>query len=409
MQRIVTFEDSNSRPINPQQAMNRSQFSIKTMSKNFRHLNARIGVIFDFQERVVKLLFWNTPAQTMSFLVIYSIVCLDPYLICIFPFVILMSLLINSYLIRYPSSYIMAHDHKYHSSELPCLHGPSNRSIKERSITFMNNMRGLQDTMGDYTLVYDRITNNLVPLTNFSNEALSSTLFLFSFISILLIYFTSHFVSWRSTFVISGWILICINHPSIQRRVLVAHERLLKPYKTRLKDFLDAWSTQDISLDLSETREVEVFEIQHHSSGVEWEPWLFSRDPFDPSSESRTQCDRPKGTRYFEDVQPPSGWQWTEKKWALDLWSREWVEERLITGVEIETEGERWVYDLNYDRELDILTAAVGVGERWVGHHDCNLKSKQSPSWEESSDSGDIGQRRGRWRRRRWVRIVKRK
>lgn len=40
------------------------------------------------------------------------------------------------------------------------------------------------------------------------------------------------------------------------------------------------------------------------------------------------------------------GWEWLEKKWGFDLWSREWVEERIIMGVEIEMEGERWVYDI---------------------------------------------------------------
>ena len=43
---------------------------------------------------------------------------------------------------------------------------------------------------------------------------------------------------------------------------------------------------------------------------------------------------RPKGTRFFEDVQPPNGWEWHSKKWELDLEAGEWVNERLVVGVE---------------------------------------------------------------------------
>lgn len=54
------------------------------------------------------------------------------------------------------------------------------------------------------------------------------------------------------------------------------------------------------------------------------------------------------------------------------------MEERLIGGVEVEIEGERWVCDL-------------------------------APDANENGDVGGIQGRRGDWRRRRWVRMVRRK
>jgi len=83
------------------------------------------------------------------------------------------------------------------------------------------------------------------------------------------------------------------------------------------------------------------------------------------------------------------------------------VEERIITGVEVETEGERWVYDLRYEVEdegdSDFDTPKKG------GKGDGN-KRKVLPSWEEGSEGEIEGRgRRGEWRRRRWVRMVKRK
>jgi hypothetical protein len=90
-------------------------------------------------------------------------------------------------------------------------------------------------------------------------------------------------------------------------------------------------------------------------------------------------------------VQPPTGWRWKDKKWSLDLFSREWVERRIITGVEIETEGERWVYDLPIE---DVET----------GSPKKQRKSLPKSGWEE----GNGMEKKGLWRRRRWVRDVER-
>ena len=148
----------------------------------------------------------------------------------------------------------------------------------------------------------------------------------------------------------------------------------------------------DIVLDAPpETREVEVFELQRRKGGKagEWENWIFSPTPYDPLSPQRISGDRPKGTRFFEDVMPPKGWEWEDKKWMLDLGSREWVEERMVQGVEVEVEGERWVGDLASD---DIEQGDKGV------------KITTGPGWEE----GNGVVKTGEWRRRRWVRTVRR-
>jgi hypothetical protein len=97
-------------------------------------------------------------------------------------------------------------------------------------------------------------------------------------------------------------------------------------------------------------------------------------------------------------VQAPKGWEWSEKKWTLDLWSREWVEERIITGVEIETEGERWVYDIEYDQRGSASSSEPAPRAKGP--------AKNLPSWEENEGGY---RERGEWRRRRWVRMVKRR
>ena len=88
----------------------------------------------------------------------------------------------------------------------------------------------------------------------------------------------------------------------------------------------------------------------------------------------------------------PNGWTWKDKKWSLDLYSREWVERRMITGVEIETECERWVYDIPIE---EVETE---------GPRKHRAKSLPKSGWEEGTGMD----KKGLWRRRRWVRNVER-
>lgn len=187
----------------------------------------------------------------------------------------------------------------------------------------------------------------------------------------------------------------------------------------------------DISLDsFPEEREVEIFEIQYRSlapySEQDWETFLFSAVPYDPLSPSRIAGDRPKGCRFFEDVQPPVGWAWKSKKWELDLDCREWVVERMITGVGFEVpdssyesgaasdEVGGWVWDLpssSSPRGDDDVASALGYGalgqvsaERKKGKR----KGKER-AYQDYEEKGNIGPNvMGEWRRRRWVRIVHR-
>nr|POE80846.1 peroxisomal membrane protein pex29 [Quercus suber] len=168
------------------------------------------------------------------------------------------------------------------------------------------------------------------------------------------------------------------------------------------QDWIRMCIEADIILDSPpERRQVEIFELQrYHVYTDTWEPWLFSPSPHDPLSPARISGARPKGTQFFEDVQAPAAWAWKDKKWMLDLASQEWVEQRMITGVEIETQGERWVYDIS-DEGLEKAKSLKGGRGSTKGKGKATSKS----GWEESTGL----ERRGDWRRRRWVRVVERK
>ncbi|KAI1380745.1 Pex24p-domain-containing protein [Hypoxylon crocopeplum] len=411
---VVPLDDAQIPQDEPSQktgspGVERPNFNLTTMSNNFRRFNARIGVVFVFQARVIRLLSWRRPTHTLSFLAIYTFVCLDPYLLPLLPLtILLLAVLVPSFVARHPAAEFSLSSEQaigYSPHGPPLAPAITVKPVKELSRDFFRNMRDLQNSMEDFSQLHDGIIRLVVPRTNFSDEALSSALFVVLFVACLFMSIASNVLPWRLIFLTLGWVVTFISHPTIQRQLQTAHEKHIHPQEEKARGWVEKWVERDVILDSApETREVEIFELQRLSNAGEWEPWLFSASPYDPLSAGRIARDRPVGTRFFEDVLPPQGWEWSEKKWALDLWSREWVEERIITGVEVETEGERWVYDI-YDEQA---TEKVGVVEQPTP-----VKGKEKPkpqppkpSWEEGED-GDG--RRGEWRRRRWVRLVKRK
>ncbi|MCJ1398558.1 hypothetical protein MMC11_001758 [Xylographa trunciseda] len=367
--------------------INRPGFSLPLMTVNFRRFNARVGVVFVAQNHLLRLLTWQKASHTLSFFVIYSFVCLNPYLLTILPLVgILFFLLVPAYLTRHPpppSSITVLSNTQYSMGGPPLAPARTIKPASEMSKDFFRNMRDLQNLMDDFSNVHDSMLATIAPITNFSNEPLSSTVFLMLFVTTCLLFLMSHLLPWRFMALICGWTGIALGNPSIQSIVFKSVYRShIRPASATARSWLDSWIDSDIIMDSApEIREVEIFELQRRkgSFGVsEWESWIFSPSAWEPMAPARIAGERVKGTRFFEDVQAPNGWEWDGKKWKLDLGSTEWVEDRLIVGVEVEIEGERWVYD-------------------------------NVPDGAEKEDMGMAGGRRGQWRRRRWMRTVRRK
>ncbi|KAK5739575.1 Peroxisome size and maintenance regulator [Elasticomyces elasticus] len=336
--------------------VDRPNFSLPLMSANFRRFNARVGVIFVLQNRLIHLFTWHQPTATLSFLAVYSLLCLQPHLIPLVPLImVLFWIMVPSFLARHPAPKNDPRvEPEYYGPPL----APASRvkPVPEMSKDFFRNMRDLQNSMDDFSTLHDVANDYVTPYTNFSDESVSSLLFICLFAVACVAFVGGQWVPWRAVALCAGWITTALGHPQAQE-VLLSSSNLsqlqqhLDMAATRLRTLI----TQDILLDSPpERREVEIFELQkHHIYSSIWEAWLFSPSPYEPFSPIRVSGQgRPKGTQFFEDVQPPNGWVWKGKKWALDLAAREWVEQRMISGVEIETEGERWVYDLAVPEEV---------------------------------------------------------
>lgn len=400
--------------------VDRPNFSIGNMSANFRRFNARIGPVFVFQNRMIRLFTWKKPAHTLSFLAAYSFVCLDPYLIVVVPLAVcLFFIMVPAFLTRHPPPPHNLPSELYPLSGPPLAPATKIKPAPDLSKDFFRNMRDLQNSMDDFSKLHDEVLKRLLPPTNFSNEAYTSVLFIAMFFTCLLLFVTAHLIPWRAILLVAGWALIGSNHPIVQDMLDTSSNREVLAKQTAEGDTkLHTFAEADIILDPApEKREIEIFELQHrnpYDRNAEWEPWVFTSQTYDPMSPAIIAGDRPKGTRFFEDVIPPPGWRFADKKWTLDLLSSEWVEERCITSVEVEVEGERWVSDLAYEFEDDADDLASLSESYKSGQSGSSGKKGKGPekkekkkavvTWEEGHGRHKLGE----WRRRRWVRLVRR-
>ena len=416
----------------------------------------RIGIVFSFQNQIERLLNWRKTSHTVSFLVVYSFVCIDPHILAILPIAaILVYVMVPAFLARHPPppSSSTSSTTPYYSYEGPALAPPKTiEPASETSKDFFRNLRDLQNCMADFADLHDALISMFAPVTDFSNEKLASVTFLLLSVTAVLLFPAAHLLPWRYILLVGGNAVILSNHPGIQEffRNLVndfINETTDQPslVEKEAQDLLgislpsSPYATMsalgplaEISLDsYTEEREVEIFELQWWSpdpyTESRWEHFIFSPMPHDPLSPGRIAGDRPRGCRFFEDVKPPSGWAWKNKKWELDLDSREWVVERMITGVGFEIPGSGadgsgtgdevggWVWDppLKNTHSQDEGVAIPAFDDSTLSGGNTSPtpsgSGKGKPAAREYEEEGSVGSYGiGEWRRRRWVRIVHR-
>lgn len=316
------------------------------------------------------------------------------------PFVVgILGVMVPSFLVRHPPPPTHNPSKMYSPYGPPTAPPVEVRTPSELSKDFFRNLRDLQNTMDDFSSVYDAVVRWIAPVTNFSDEGLSSALFLCLYVLVGVTFVFSKLIPWRLIVLVTGWSVTSLGHPAVRDLLLSARKMYIEPREPQARYWITRWVEQEFTVDLHpETSEVEVFELQRRSSGTgEWEAWLFSAAPYDPLDSDRVAGSAPCGTRFLEDVLPPLGWVWNHgKKWTLDLHSEEWVQERYITAVEIETEGERWVYDLSSQGE-SLHHRTTGTAQA-TDHPNAGPDERLGPDGD-----GEY------WRRRRWCRQVRRK
>ena len=367
----------------------------------------RCGILFVAQTRLIRLLSWKTTSHTLSLLAVCTFACLDPYLLAVLPLALaLLFVMVPAFLVRHPPKPSPISQSPSHSlNGPPRAPPPLVRPAAEMSKDFFRNMRDLQNTMNDFSTSHDLILDFMTPLVNFSDEALSSAIFLLLFVTSCALFITAHLLPWRFISLFVCWTGIALGHPRVQELALASYKEQLKPHERTAKTKIERFISCEIVLNKEpEIAEVEIFELQRRKGGLygEWEPWAFWEKPYDPLSPERISGERPNWTRSFEDVAVPDDkWEWADKKWVLDLDSKAWVEHKMLQGVEVELEGERWVGDLLGEGYEEVQSDWNAVS-RGKGKRQEKIKVRD---WEEGTGTSRLGE----WRRRRWIRMAKEK
>src|SRR5690606_22605513 len=155
----------------------RPQLSLSIMGANFRRFNARVGVVFVFQHRLFRLLSWKEPSHTLSFLAVYTFLCIDPTLIVCVPLVcILLFVMVPCFIARHPPPKELHkgghHHHHHHYDDMvepynahggPIAPAVEVKAVGELSKEFFRNLRDLQNTMADFSNVHDSIIRTIGP------------------------------------------------------------------------------------------------------------------------------------------------------------------------------------------------------------------------------------------------------
>jgi len=147
----------------------------------------RIGIVFTLQEHLTAVAKWTSPAETLSYLLILSLLILHP--IALFPILPVVLILANLFLPAFtarhtaPQGYSSTNSNTadttlfLSSDDGPALSPPPifAKPAPVESRDFLLNMKDIQNMMAEYSDFYDKVRHTVVPLGDFSNERTSST------------------------------------------------------------------------------------------------------------------------------------------------------------------------------------------------------------------------------------------
>lgn len=305
----------------------RPGFSLPLMSNNFRRFNARIGVVFILQNRLIRLFTWVEPTQTLSFLALYTFLCLSPQLCAVVPVACyLLFVMVPAFTAKHPLDGAGSTDHYGRREKQP--HTFKAKPAPEFSKDFFRNLRDLQNSMEDFSRLHDRVLDLVLPYTNFSNEPLSSSLFLALFTLTCVLFVAAHSIPWRAVFLVAGWVMVALGHPaSMDLLGQITSSPTVVRGQRIAKEETDLWVKTDTILDgPPESHEVEIFELQRRTTrrrvspeqraysgtadmvefsisdeeedAVNWEHYIYSTTAFTPFSPARLAGAKPSGTPF---------------------------------------------------------------------------------------------------------------
>lgn len=350
--------------------------SATILTKNLKKLTPKLGIVFEFQDSIVRLLTWRNPSGTVTMLIFGTMICYNPmYLITLPILYIIYGLMVPGYMQRHPMRRTLypvrkvygrsllrditdsgtgkawhppgaIHEYSYgaqaNDSDSPYLEDPLSNGVE-----FVANLRDVQTATSATVALSESLEKFIYGTAGFKDERYSTTVFLkylfwFSFLGVV-----SKFVNWSLVISIWLWYSMIKSHPKV-KKVFEAFKRKAKPQI----EAIEPKRSHSLILDEPpEAKYVEIYEI--HQQGItprHWSFYRYSSQVFDPLDKYRKLQKPPPGVLSLEEIHPPKTWTFDENsKWEIDFDVAKWATER---GLKYETESEFLVDDSFKRRRL---------------------------------------------------------
>lgn len=212
-------------------------------------------------------------------------------------------------------------------------------------------LRNLQNMLGGLVKAIEGVETFVNTIGSFSNEGKATALYLFLLMTLFSTLYSASFVPTNAAVCITGWLVIVLSHPAIAPTVKALNKAYWETPDSAISEFIKKLEKDDVILDYPpDERQVEVFELQRVGlTPRQWTPWVFTPFVYEMQSPLRISMERPPGTRFLDDVEPPEGWFFDgESQWEVDTSTKGWVAHRGIRYLELDVEN-AWAYDYKDD------------------------------------------------------------
>lgn len=358
------------------------RLSIKILASNFKTLSSKMSLFFEAQYALVHIITWRKPYKTLTFLVLYTSICLWPHLVLAYPLVfVLFGIIVPGYIHRHPMGtpelikvkkrgqslwdfFNESDDHSIVddviSTDAPEVAPVSSVSLEglaayvipgdaseevdvnekvqkkaktryvKSQVTLLMNMRDLQNLTTDLLKSLGAAEEFWFETAGFKDERLLTFIFYGVAAATSIVLFLGRFIPWRLIFIQSGWVSIILCHPK-SKKFLVALQKNKKPPKKKIETPEEAadrmgkkFDREDIIVDdAAEIRVVEVYELQTKNVlKNEWKHYLYTSTLFDQADPLRAAGKRPAhGVGHLSKVLPPPDWKFDlgyANNWGID-------------------------------------------------------------------------------------------
>ncbi|KAI8905867.1 integral peroxisomal membrane peroxin-domain-containing protein [Gorgonomyces haynaldii] len=282
--------------------------AMTTMLKNNNRFVPRQKPFIWLNATLIKLVTWHNPANTLLFLACYIILCTNPFLIPVFPQLVLLYLIAKFY--HYRAEAIIS------GKPLPEPHVPGTPpKIVMTNQEMVENLQQIQNTMGAVSDAYDA-GYNLYKLLDWSTPEKTIQLAQFLLASMFGTWITLYFIRWNYVLLIGGVGLFVANTAVFKAASMTLTPALMETVQKRMDRARTA-------LNVSRQAGDQVLTPVVVWAGAGFIPFLLSQERAPWTDDTGLIPMPPKDLYELPEIesepgQPEQRWEWADEDWELD-------------------------------------------------------------------------------------------